>query len=86
MLNWDAFKVRQCAPNGSQESDIKMEMLTRQVILSNLPFFGVFLLQTLGDSFKSFHSWEFFSLQFLQILCEFVLFSGDFFNFCVNGL
>ena len=26
------LKVRQCAPNGSQESDIKMEMLTRQVI------------------------------------------------------
>ena len=50
------------------------------------PFFGVFLLQILGDSFKSFHSWEFFSLQFLQILCDFFLFSGDFFNFCVDGL
>ena len=44
MLTWDAFKVRQCAPNGSQESDIKMEMLTRQVILSNLSILGSFSL------------------------------------------
>ena len=54
MLNWDAFKVRQCAPNGSQESDIKMEMLTRQVILSNLSILRCFSSSNIGWFFQIF--------------------------------
>ena len=54
MLTWDAFKVRQCAPNGSQESDIKMEMLTRQVILSNLSILRCFSSSNIGWFFQIF--------------------------------